>query len=104
MDKNEQKESEDLNLNFLDPNNLQNIIDNVKFCLDRSAKLVILQLSYDKPTHINNNLASVKFFYDYIKMKLEQNSVFVPTTLIPNFEEKLENDFYPDNSLIILEN
>jgi|LakMenEpi03Aug12_release.lakeMendotaPanAssembly.Ray.scaffolds.fasta_scaffold4407352_1 hypothetical protein len=42
MDKNEQKESEDLNLNFLDPNNLQNIIDNVKFCLDRSAKLVIL--------------------------------------------------------------
>ena len=68
MDKNEQKESEDLNLNFLDPNNLQNIIDNVKFCLDRSAKLVILQLSYDKPTHINNNLASVKFFYDYIKM------------------------------------
>lgn len=44
-----------------------NILENVKFCLDRSAKLVILLITYDKPTHSANFLSSTKFFYEYLK-------------------------------------
>jgi hypothetical protein len=28
----------------------------------------------------------------------------VPTTTIPDFSEKLESDFYPDNTLLVMEN
>lgn len=30
--------------------------------------------------------------------------MFLNTQLIPDFEEKMENDVYPDNTLIVLEN
>lgn len=67
QDKENTKEAEELSLDFLDQDNLQNIVDNVKYCLERSAKLVVLQLSYDTPCSPNNTMASVKFFFDYIK-------------------------------------
>ena len=51
LEKNDAKENEDINLSFLDVNNINNIIENIKFCLDRSAKLVILFVTYDQPTY-----------------------------------------------------
>lgn len=52
---------------FLDEDNVKDIIETIKFCLDHAAKLVILLISYDKPTGQNNQIVSVKFFEEYLQ-------------------------------------
>lgn len=71
----------------MNQNNIHNIIENVKFCLDRSAKLVVLLISYDRPTYTNNPLASIKFFYDYLKTVL----------LFWKLENRIKLSFHPCN-------
>ncbi len=49
---------------FLDEENLRELLETIKYCLDHSAKIVILLLSYDKPTAI------------YIKLKRKKKKIF----------------------------
>lgn len=52
---------------FLDEENLKELLETIKYCMDHSAKLVILLLSYDKPTGIYNQVYSVEFFVEFLQ-------------------------------------
>lgn len=50
---------------------------------------------------------SIKFLSDYLKTQIESNVVVFnegTTSLIESFEDKIENDFFADNSVLVLEN
>jgi 3-phosphoglycerate kinase len=64
---------------FLDEENLRELLETIKYCLDHSAKIVILLLSYDKPTAIYNQVFSVEFFVEYlqnVKLKRKKKKIF----------------------------
>lgn len=52
---------------FLDPDNLEEILENLKVCLEKMAKLVILLVSYDKPLGKYSQIHSVKFFEEFLQ-------------------------------------
>ena len=61
------KELNKLDITFLDEMNLSEIIETVKFCLNRLAKLVIIMASYDEPFGRPSHLTTIKFFYEHLK-------------------------------------
>lgn len=61
--------------------------------------------SYDEPLGYYKLTSSTKFFYEYLKHKLENYIIFFnEACVIENFSEKMETENYPDNTIIILEN
>jgi len=61
-------------------------------------------VSYDEPLGEFRLGSSVRFFSEYLKLQVENQITFNETFLIDNFEEKLETESYPDNSILVLEN
>jgi hypothetical protein len=51
---------------FLDPDNLEDIIETLKLCLEKTAKLIIVLVTYDKPRAKNSQIHSVKFFEEFL--------------------------------------
>ncbi|KAL4481803.1 hypothetical protein ABPG74_007892 [Tetrahymena malaccensis] len=93
-----------LDISFLDEENLLEIMDSLKYILERQAKLVILMVSYDVPLGEYKLTSSIKFFVEYLKKQVENQIQFVDTFYIENFEEKIETESFPDNSILVLEN
>lgn len=95
-----------LDFSFLDQQALNNILSNVKYMLENQAKLIILLVSYDKPIGRPYNRGSIKFLQEMLQAKFENNHIIFQEDklLIDDFNEKIENDFYQENSIILMEN
>ena len=84
----------------------------IRNLLERQAKLVIVIVSYDRLFGIiyisikgrQKTTSSIKFFYDWLKSNLEQVVTFSESHIIENFDENVENQVYPENSVLVLEN
>lgn len=63
-----------------------------------------MMVSYDIPLGEFRFTSSVKFFAEYMKKQLENPVAFNESIYIDNFEEKIETESFPDNSVLILEN
>lgn len=78
----------------------------VKFCVEHLAKLVIIAPSYDCPNGVYRERSNMRFFVDYLQSLLPETIINYNDQgfLIEEFADKMENDFYPENSLLVLEN
>lgn len=91
---------------------MEAILDNVRYLLERQAKLVIVMVSYDEPHmgHPPHFTRSVRFFSDYLRKQLDAATQTTAVyfneggLIIDNFEEKIETEFFSDNSVLVLEN
>lgn len=66
-EKKKQEEERKKEVPFLDQDNLDDIIDSLKICLEKMAKLIILMISYDKPHGKYSQVHSVKFFEEFLQ-------------------------------------
>jgi len=82
-------EKKTYDLSFLDQNNLNEIIETIKYILDHVGKLVILMMSYGEPTGQPHPLFSLRFFADYLKQKIDFQIQFNEECLIKDFDEKI---------------
>lgn len=89
----------------MDQDNLSEIISVVKYLLERTARLIVIMPSYDQPIGEYKLTKSTNFFFQYLKKTLESSQIFFENScIIDNFEEKMETEAYPDNSIVVLEN
>lgn len=79
-------------------------MDTLKYILERQAKLVVLMVSYDVPIGEYKLTSSIKFFVEYLKKQVENQIQFIDTFYIDNYEEKIETESFPENSILVLEN
>eukprot|EP00828_Plagiopyla_frontata_P044136 TRINITY_DN7116_c0_g1_i3.p1 TRINITY_DN7116_c0_g1~~TRINITY_DN7116_c0_g1_i3.p1 ORF type:complete len:675 (-),score=134.95 TRINITY_DN7116_c0_g1_i3:47-2071(-) len=102
----EKKQERTFDMSFLDQQNLQDIIKTIKFCVEHLAKLVILVPSYDCANGVYRERSSMRFFVDYLQSLLPETIINYNEQgyIIEEFADKMENDFYPENSLLVLEN
>lgn len=83
------------------------ILQSMNFMFDNRAKSIILLSDFGPKTGVYNADFSMKYLYDYL---LRENLLDQPIYFISDFEEisdfdsKLENEIFKENSLIIVEN
>ncbi|EGR28466.1 phosphoglycerate kinase, putative [Ichthyophthirius multifiliis] len=99
-------EEKNYDISFLDEDCVQEIIEQLKFLIEKQTKLVILIIHYDIPLGEYKLTSSVKFFFEYLKKQMESTQISFNenSTLIENFDEKIETEFFPENSILVLEN
>lgn len=67
----------------------------------------MLLVSYDEKLGEFKLTSSLQFLSEYLRTQIENTITFADSNkqvLIENFAEKIESEFYPDNSVLLLEN
>jgi hypothetical protein len=83
------------------------ILQSMNFMLDNRAKSIILIADFGPKTGVFNPEFSMRFFYEFLqKNNLMDNPMYFVNDFeeISDFEFKLENEVFKENSLIIMEN
>jgi len=60
------RKSEDDFLNFIDLDNLNDIMESIKYCAS-FTKLLVIMVSYDEPVGYYKKSSTVRFFSDYLR-------------------------------------
>jgi hypothetical protein len=85
----------------------ETILQSMNFMLDNRAKSIILIADFGPKAGLFNPEFSMRFFYEFlIKNNLMDNPLYFVNDLeeISDFDFKLENEVFKENSLIIVEN
>lgn len=85
----------------------ETILQSMNFMFDNRAKSKILLGDFGPTTGIYNNDYSMKYFYDFLlRENIFDNAIYFIQDLdeLNDFEEKLENEQFKENCLIIVEN
>jgi 3-phosphoglycerate kinase len=83
------------------------LLNTMSFLLDNRVKTLILLADFGPKTGYYLSDYSMKHFYDFLNKNnlVEQQINFIPNYLeLLDFNRKIENEEYKDNSLLILEN
>lgn len=89
------------------PNAKETILQTMNFLLDNRVKTVLLLADFGPKDVFDSSNYSMRYFVDYLNRHLlvDQQIYFIEHyDELTDFEMKLENDEYKDNSLLVLEN
>ena len=94
------------NIHLIDEKCLEEALTMIKYCLELTAKLVMVVVSYGDAFGIPKKELSTRFFYDWLTSKLDQNLVTSSDNI--RFEKDADDNFpfdsAADNSVLVFEN
>jgi 3-phosphoglycerate kinase len=79
-------------------------LSTIKYCTDRLANRIFLIGNLGEKTGRYKPENSLRVVYNILTKKLEQQIVFMDDCIIPNYEQRVENEEIPEGCIIMLEN
>ena len=91
-------------MSVLEEQSCKEIVEIVKHLQERSPKILLLACSYGPKRGIELPNFGLEFFWDYIRQLTDPAMLFIRLNEIGELNDRLENDFYPEGSTLMLEN
>lgn len=91
-------------MSVLDEQSCKDIVEIIKNLQERSPKILIVACSFGPKRGIELASFGLEFFWEYVKPLTDPSMAFVRLSELPSMNDRLENDFYSEGSVVMLEN
>lgn len=95
-----------INLNLIDEHSLEELIKSVRAIQLRTPKLLMLLITLEDADKLGTDPeeVSIKFLLERLNQSLETTVMWEQDWLINDWADRLENEYYPDEGVVLFEN